>query len=189
MRSIGVLVLLLVANTALAAPVRWKFHDVIFNDGTRLTGSFVFDIDAPAYNHPDGRVIDGYSNVNILTREMHLDLFSWQADYNAACLDQDCGYSSEDMLIARVDGDCGVETLICRRGLGIRFDRELNATGGYMSLSGQEFYEMRTATGWSNWGDRRIDSGYIYGTVVPIPAAAWLFGSGLLALGWVRRRG
>ncbi|MCP4929066.1 MAG: hypothetical protein GY918_08445 [Gammaproteobacteria bacterium] len=34
-----------------------------------------------------------------------------------------------------------------------------------------------------------VSSGSLIGTVVPIPAAAWLFASGLGMLGWLRRRG
>jgi hypothetical protein len=38
-------------------------------------------------------------------------------------------------------------------------------------------------------GTADLSSAYFGGTqVVPVPAAAWLFGSGLAALGWIRRR-
>ena len=37
-------------------------------------------------------------------------------------------------------------------------------------------------------GGGSIGSGYIRVTSVPVPAALWLFGSGIAALGWFRRR-
>jgi hypothetical protein len=38
-------------------------------------------------------------------------------------------------------------------------------------------------------GAGEVTSAYFGGTtVVPVPAAVWLFGSGLAALGWMRRR-
>ena len=57
---------------------------------------------------------------------------------------------------------------------------------------------FETFTGWDNLSELRIsvspetDSFFALdnftATVVPIPAAAWLFGSGLMALGWLRRK-
>jgi hypothetical protein len=37
-------------------------------------------------------------------------------------------------------------------------------------------------------GDVEIDYLRVYKSVIPIPAAVWLFGSGLVALGWLRRK-
>jgi hypothetical protein len=184
------LVLTIWANTASAVPVRWQFQDVLFSDGASLTGSFIFDTDAPTYPVPDSPdQVDGYSSVNISANASERFLFEWQADYAEECKSEDCGYSGANRLYTvPVSGDCGFETTVCQRNLGIQFDRSLNSTGSPIAVSGYEYYDVRTPGGGTNWGDRRIVSGYVIGTVVPLPAAIWAFGSGLVALGWMRRR-
>ena len=47
MRAIIFSMLLMLSGAATAAPVTWTFQDVVFDDGGVLTGSFVFDADAP----------------------------------------------------------------------------------------------------------------------------------------------
>ena len=47
MRSFLVGVGGLFANSAFAVPVTWTFKDVYLENGTQITGSFVYDADAP----------------------------------------------------------------------------------------------------------------------------------------------
>lgn len=79
----------------------------------------------------------------------------------------------------------------CSRTLQLEFDGPLTNTGGTVGISGSE-----SAYAWSQFlgfggdnPDRIIISGSLVATtVVPIPAAVWLFASALFGLGWVRRR-
>ena len=55
-------------------------------------------------------------------------------------------------------------------------------------LNRPEIYSLRITTLEGNDVNNDSISFGVGPTVVPIPAAAWLFGSGLMALGWARRR-
>jgi len=45
MKKLITLALLLVCSSAIAAPVKWTFQNVVFNDGGTMTGSFTWDAD------------------------------------------------------------------------------------------------------------------------------------------------
>jgi hypothetical protein len=74
--------------------------------------------------------------------------------------------------------------------LNLTFAQPLTNAGGVIDLSGYETATIRdTSYNFLAEGTRTIVSGRIVGSsVVPIPAAVWLFGSALAGLGWFRRK-
>jgi len=62
---------------------------------------------------------------------------------------------------------------------------------GYAFIFADDGHRLPTSDGWVGRGwleGGGTDDWLVTATVVPLPAAAWLFGSALLALGWGRRR-
>lgn len=76
----------------------------------------------------------------------------------------------------------------CDRYLRLDFDSPLTNAGGVINLSGEEFVDWTDGVNYAS-NTRSIVSGTLVGSAaVPIPAAAWLFGSALVGLGFLRRR-
>ena len=67
----------------------------------------------------------------------------------------------------------------------IAFDTPLTNAGGIVTFTG--FIYSEDACGF-NGGFCADLSGQVVANVVPVPAAAWLFGSALAGLGWLRRK-
>jgi hypothetical protein len=191
LRSAPVLLaaLLLGANAS-AAPVQWTLNDVVFDDGESVTGSFDYDADT-----------NSYSNINIVTIELYedyLDVDDWwwagssfdhegnvvgmtstQAWFlNAACPSCPNGGLSADHDVLQLgfstalSNSGGTAVLTTGSFLTIAYDSGAGPFAGSPDLS----YGM----------DRKIVSGTV--SSVPIPAAAWLFGSALAGLGWLGRK-
>ena len=183
MKKLIALMLLLGWGAAWAIPVQWTIHDLIFADGSEMTGSFVFDADLmnnasyTQYGEDEPTYYTaGYS-------ESYFEYEPFPEDPNPWG-----GYSIEYV-------NCYESPACFTTGTGndaiylnytvfplphwewpdvdivLIFD-ELTNAGGYR--------ELRV------YGET-LQSGYLMGTVVPIPAAVWLFGSALAALGWLRR--
>jgi hypothetical protein len=157
---------LLLSNVASAIPVEWTVDGVKTQFGGSLTGSFTYDAD-----------LNLYSNVNITYANS--------------------GYSHGQQLegtATTADPSSGLTRFITGT-------YDTTATGGSASMSlvfnspyptpreGAAHY-MSTNAGSvvSRHGYYdTIISGRVIGSIVPIPAAVWLFGSGLALLGWFRR--
>jgi hypothetical protein len=159
MRHALAVILLFVVGSAQAIPVTWTLDGVTFDDGGIASGSFVYDAD----------VCCTIFDVNIHTTA---GTSMTGADYltNSSLAGNATGLNPT--------GTTGTLLLLFAEGL-------TNAGGSIALLPGPCFAscefrsEPISAT-------RGVLTGSI--TAVPIPAAVWLFGSGLGLLGWLRRR-
>ncbi len=179
MRSILLAALLFTCHTAIAVPVEWTLNDVTFESGAVATGQFTYDADTRTF-----------ANVNILVSERGaLGVFdissppSWNfgnAPGSELNLSVNWGLDPVNPIEGYVH-----DTLY------FEFNSTLTNSGGVASISpGSYEYESRSygpspEGGYTLWTDN-IVSGTV--SAVPIPAAVWLFGSGLGLLGFVRRR-
>lgn len=144
-----------------AASLTFNLVDVVFDDGGIAAGSFDFETDTRTY-----------SNININVSGGDQSDFSYSdADF----------YASYSGLLVMLHYLPGGET---QRLIGLQYESPL--------ASGTIPFIYRTSeallTGDPNnpaW-ERLTVSGSV--STVPIPAAAWLFGSALLGLGIVKRK-
>ena len=166
MKNLIAAVLLLGCGFAQAAPLTWAV-DAVFDDGGILQGTFDYD-DA----------LNQYSNVDIVSSGGSLaSIF-------------DSSYSSYSILSNSSNflSDTSVTNAVPQSLLNLTFSESLTADGGVVSLvigsgpNGSGEISGSIATGTS----RLVTSGTV--STVPVPAAVWLFGSGLAGLGWMRRR-
>jgi hypothetical protein len=164
MRSLLTIVTLLASMTANAAAVTWTVDNLLFSNGGSAYGSFGYDASTNLY-----------SDVDITT------LFS---DGN--------GFANYQALLTSRTSDSEHLYLIGPGAGGLSavsftFAAALTSAGGTATISyGQEVfcddYECTPPAG----NIRNVVSGSV--SAVPIPAAAWLFGSALAGLGWLRRK-
>jgi len=164
MRSILVLTALLLSLTSNAAPVTWTVDSLLFSDGGSGFGSFDYDASTNLY-----------SEINITTLRSDDGGF---ANYQSLLP----SVPSNDERLFLVGPGAGGLT-----GLSFFFSSGLTNTGGMVTiLSGEEVfcedYECSQPAG----KIRDVVSGSV--SAVPVPAAVWLFGSALAALGWLRAK-
>jgi hypothetical protein len=210
MRHVLFLYLLIFSGSACAVPVLWTLQDVVFDDGGTLTGSFIFDVDSDTvvvdYFHPESAWVQPfYFDVEIVATPGNGNnpFDSFWGYYSTDYVGEVVGYCDPSLgcgnpplptadgadyqngLTGRIIHDCVVT--YCDRSLILNFDQPLTNAGGTVALSGYEDVFITDPP--YSYFDRTIVSGTLFGvTVVPIPAAVWLFGSGLGLLGWIRRR-
>jgi hypothetical protein len=144
-----------------AAPVTWTFHDVVYADKSTTVGSFTFDADLGVNGE--------YTSFNFTTT------------CGALCVgnlsDTVFVIGSHDRLLTNNIDD--VATVFYN---DFYWASPLTNGGGVIevlpidSLIANQVYTEYT----------QVEGGYI--SSVPIPAAAWLFGSALLGLGALKRK-
>ena len=171
MKKLIALILLLGCSSASAVPVTWYLNDVTFDNGVWVRGTFTYDASTNIY-----------SDISINPPSLGNGL-PYYADFSRpGCLE--CGFevpnTSESAIFSGTGGND-------EYFLWLQFETPLSDAGGEISLltgppSGiylSQRYQVPS----------RLAS-LVSGTVslVPVPAAAWLFASGLGLLGWFRRR-
>jgi len=210
MRTGIALLVLFFSGAASAVPVQWTLKNVVLEDGTEVSGSFVFDADAPTdfshhryYDDPDGErfyYAQGYQSFNIHFND---NVWAWTVDMTApGTVVEYTGPKLYSRIVASshppdeygVRSDAERLELFCYdcHGNGqdfifaLTFASELSNSGGENALGGYFFADHWTDLSFDHYSD--IASGSVVASVVPIPAAVWLFGSALAGLGWLRRR-
>jgi len=160
------LISMLMAGSAAALPVAWQLNDVVLSDGQVLTGGFVYDAD-----------LNAYSDISIFS--------SGSVNYPAN--EWDTSPAAGPVISTFSAGVAGIGDSV----LTLVFtDGGLTNAGGTLGMStfGGTFGTCANA----DCSSVQFDSSVVLvsGTVsaVPVPAAAWLFGSALAGLGWTRRR-
>jgi hypothetical protein len=173
MRKLLIAASLLLSVSANAAPVTWTLDGVAFADGYMAEGSFVYDADLG---------FDGtYSDISITT------------------------FSASGTQFVDQFGTGGIRTAVrvafsnnVDYFFGLVFENGLTNAGGTVEVvpdignainsvdGGCSAFLGCAAPDTDNF--RSITGGRVIANVVPIPAAAWLFGSALAGLGWLRRK-
>ena len=157
-----------------AAPVVWTVNNAQFADGGTLAGSFAFDANTLEY-----------SDVALTTTAGSSAGFQFAGSqtYSSATYGTFLGLQELITSSAPISCDGG---LTCLTDLRLDFASALTSSGGTIGI----LTDFQTQEGVERSDDlvnaRLLISGTI--TAVPVPAAVWLFGSGLVGLGWLRRR-
>ena len=179
--SLIVVLALVVFSPAHASPVQWTLQDVTFNDGGTASGSFFYDADTNIYSAINvtttaGSVLAGQSFASLLSGGAETAFALNMAPFPSATL-------------------IGLPVLL------LRFGTALTNAGGTSNLVLGTYTPFFPAQGsyeavcvindvcgapipLSNI--RLLTAGSV--TAVPIPAAVWLFGSGLILLGRFRHK-
>ena len=171
MRILSALICLFAWGQVWAIPVTWTLQGVAFDDGGVASGSFTYDADTNTYSDialitTNGSTLNGavYGYVNTYYPFIDADSIIF-ADSPSADL------SDAQQLV-------------------LFFAEDLTSSGGSVgfrpTLSSVEVLCGNTQCSVSDGTERQIVAGYV--TAVPIPAAAWLFGSALAGLGWLKRK-
>jgi hypothetical protein len=170
-RAMAALVLALTPAVALTAPLSWTIQGGLLDGGAAgsIFGSFDFDSDN-----------EQFSNVNITVDELGSQTYF--SDYD---VDSATGFP-QFALISGYDGGSG-GPFTGAPILVLGFDANLVASNSPVAFSSFSFF------GECN-NDYCLEASAFYSvsgaaiTAVPVPAAAWLFGSALLGLAGIKRK-
>jgi len=161
--------------SAYAIPVHWALDDVIFDDLGMANGSFVYDADT-----------DVMSDASVVTTP--------GSSFDGAVYTEIRGGGTSPidnifLFLRSGTGDLRGQSILQL----IFAPGSLTNAGGTVPI----FLDVTPIVGEIDClnstcdlvgGWRDITSGSVIGSTIPIPAAAWLFGSALGFLGWMRRK-
>jgi hypothetical protein len=158
---------LISCSSAFAAPVQWTIDNLMLDSGHQVVGAFEYDADIATYSNINIQVLgaeEGYFISELL----------YTGDYSEIDL---VSFGSTFMEFEQVhDGRW-------KYSLDINFGANLTNSGGVVSISVLEqaqdsFFVL----------DQRSSNEAGTISAIPIPAAAWLFGSAFAGLFLTRRR-
>jgi hypothetical protein len=170
MRQLLLVSLLLCSATANAIPVTWTLENVIFDDGGTAFGSYTYDATA-----------NTFSNISITTTGTG-GVFSGTF-YDDACNVSSCHPDLQGLqvIFEKLFSADDIENIF-----SLRFEGPMTNSGGTLDLKVGSDCSVMSCEADFILRSRTIVSGSV--SAVPIPAAAWLFGSALAGLGWLRRK-
>ena len=145
-----------------AATVHYTFDNIVQDDGRQMTGLFKWDYNEGFFEAGTATLLE----VNIPGYGTNVDLLAYTIDTTSV----EITYNSEVHNI--------------NVGIHLKFDPFTSTSGTPLYLTGAD------ASKWEDVINKGFyDSGAISLTTIPIPAAIWLFGTGLIALlGFTRRK-
>jgi hypothetical protein len=190
MRSTSFAFLLLATANVFAAPVTWTLGNVTLTSGGSITGSFDYDSDTNTYSNIAiespcwYEMCPEYTGDNWTYSDWHEYIYGTLPA--GGSIEPVSNMTSTSLSLA--SGAFGFGTFYGAE-LALVFATELTNAGGmialvpntdYLDPGDLDYYNEYTGEYFY------LASGSI--TAVPIPAAVWLFGSGLAGLGWIRRK-
>lgn len=182
-----VLAAFFISAGAWGASVPWVLQDVVFSSGATATGVIVYDTTFDVITTVSIN-INGWSPTSAPGENygpQNVDPF------NYSLADEVVTSISSGLLISNNDDGGGLAQCAapdgCYRRILLQFlslDSVQAAEDGVAPISiGSEVIKSSEAYDLHN-----VISGNLIATVVPIPAAGWLFVSALTGLGWMRRK-
>ena len=154
---------MLYSTSSYSAFLEWTLDGpILFNDGSQLSGSFFYDADTNIYG---------------------ANTFSLSC--GTVCLDPVDPFSidppsdANNIWAYTIDGNSESIRIV------LGFLSSLTSAGGTVAIGYPAHLDNLTTLdgAWGNVGNQTVTA-----SVVPLPAAAWLFGSALAGLGWLRRK-
>jgi hypothetical protein len=146
-----------------AMPLEWAIDSLIFDDGGTGSGTFTYDADT-----------NMYSNIDIVTTA---GTESDGAPYISVIDDAPNDSTYVAVMVYPLEG---------LHMLELSFADSLTNVGGIIAIDGYGESLCGQECMYPVLGLRQISAGQI--SAVPVPAAAWLLGSALAGLGWMRRK-
>lgn len=182
---------LLFSGTVNAATVEWTFQNVLFDDGATLTGSFVM---GDGINFEDFDLTMSGGSLSSTSYFDKIQLGRW--DVATGLLDvRLLEADSADRTGQRVL-ELAINAPFESPGFAVALSPSIDIAhlvfgappGVALSYNREGICGDSTCSKTSVAPARTLVSGTIVGAEVPVPAAAWLFGSALAGLGWMRRK-
>ena len=173
MRNLIIASIMLFTTNVMATPVTWTISQdaLVQSDLTGaygvVSGSFDYDADTEQYsnfNLSSGSFVNSIDQINMGSSSLNIE----------------GGYNATSKTMSGVsDADGGTVILF------LRWSEALTNAGGSVSL---DTSSLRAHT--DGYNADFLSGATLTGSAsaVPVPAAVWLFGSGLGLLGWMRRR-
>ena len=167
-------------STAQAETIRWTLQNAMLSDGQSVTGSFDYDTGSGEFS--------AISIFNSGAATWAATEFTQTVDSVSVIPPVDCQtYACVFLPDAATTGSIALELVWDNYPVYLTEAGTLNLLYGTSSMW---LCDNSDCSSLFAPGGTRVDfvAGAILGTVVPIPAAVWLFGSALAALGWLRRK-
>ena len=163
--------------SANAIPVEWTLENIRFDDGTGATGSFVFDADTSEWSDINIRTSIANSFDGATYLELSASATKPSFDDEVWVVNESSGFIDPRAFLLLLEGPM--------TNAGGIINLQLFGEIACDDVTCDDGYLLRRSELEENTND---GPGYISGSVVPVPAAVWLFGSALAGLGWFRRK-
>lgn len=182
LRTLGALVALLIAPASWSAALTWTLDGVTFHDGATATGTFDYDAVTSTYSNID-ITVTGFVNSQVYGA-LDSDPYTYNSPDILPQSTSDLLVFVEQISTPDASSDCFG---YCRRTMLISFESNLTSLGGTIAVDLNVLSFERLEAVFNN-DEHIIIGGAVSAVAVPVPAAAWLFGTALGILGWSGRK-